>query len=634
MTHPAQHPVSRPRVAATALRLALGAHRRALAATLLLAVVEATGPVAAAWLTKQLIDSLTGHGTREVTATAVALAAIGVLLALLPYVDDLCQGMLTRAVALTAQDRLFRAVNAHPGLDLYEDPVRLDRLRLAQQSGQDTPVQLVQCALIVLRSGWTLVGFAGMLAAVSPVLAGLVLLGAVPKLVAELRLARATAAAFAGVTAGERREAFFSTLLGGTTAAKEIRLFGIGDVLRERMLVERRAVNRIRHRLDIRRLSVNSLPTLLASGVAGGGLLWAVGRVSAGTLTVGDLSVFLAAVASVQGGLGSAVTAVANGHQHLLVFAEYVAVAEGGARPGTARRVAGPLRDRIVLDDVWFRYAPDLPWVLRGVTLTVRAGESVGLVGVNGAGKSTLVKLLCRFYDPERGRILWDGTDLREFTPESLRDRLSVVFQDFVSYEMTAAENIALGDPALAVRTPEGAPGPELVEAAREAGVHQVLAGLPAGYDTMLTRGFFGANDRDSGVVLSGGQWQRVALARALLRADRDLFVLDEPTSGLDPDAQAEVVGVIRGLGRGRARLLISHRLSEVRPADRIVLLDGGAVREEGPHEELMRLPSGRYAELFRGQAAGFWEDASGPEREVAGVQGVEPPGREQEVAG
>ncbi|MFC5661708.1 ABC transporter ATP-binding protein [Kitasatospora misakiensis] len=617
---------TRRRVTATAVRLALGAHRRALAATLLLAAVEATGPIAAAWLTKQLVDRLTGAGSGtgaagsvagSVTAPAAALAVIGVVLALVPYVDGLCQGVLSRAVALTAQDRLFAAVNAHPGLGLYEDPARLDRLRLAQQSGQDTPVQLVQCALIVLRSGWTLAGFAVVLAAVSPVLAGLVLLGAVPKLLAELRLAHSTARAFRGITAGERRESFFSTLLGGETAAKEIRLFGIGDLLRQRMLAERRAVNRIRHRLDVQRLSANALPTLLASGIAGGGLLWAAGRVSAGALTVGDLSVFLAAVASVQGGLGSAVTAVANGNQHLLVFAEYVTVVEDGARSAPGRRTAGPLRDRLVLEDVWFRYAPDLPWVLRGVSLTVRAGESVGLVGVNGAGKSTLVKLLCRFYEPDRGRILWDGTDLREFTPESLRDRLSVVFQDFVSYEMTAAENIALGDPARPAKAPDGTPGTRVVEAAREAGVHPVLAALPAGYDTMLTRGFFGEHDRDSGVVLSGGQWQRVALARALLRTDRDLFVLDEPTSGLDPQAQAEVADVIRGMGRGRTRLLVSHRLSEVRAADRIVLLDGGAVTEDGPHEELMGLPDSRYAALFRRQAAGFLDDQE-PEPEVA----------------
>ncbi|MER7404864.1 ATP-binding cassette domain-containing protein [Streptomyces sp. NPDC000070] len=148
-----------------------------------------------------------------------------------------------------------------------------------------------------------------------------------------------------------------------------------------------------------------------------------------------------------------------------------------------------------------------------------------------------------------------------------------------------------------------------------EAGVHRVLSALPTGCDTMLTRAFYGENDRDSGVVLSRGQWQRVALARALLRTDRDLFVLDEPTSGLAPQAQAEVAGVTREMGRGRARLFISRRLSEVRTADRIVLLDGGSVAEQGPHEELMRRPGSRYAELFRGQAAGFL-DGGGRERE------------------
>jgi ATP-binding cassette subfamily B protein len=245
---------------------------------------------------------------------------------------------------------------------------------------------------------------------------------------------------------------------------------------------------------------------------------------------------------------------------------------------------------------VWFRYSEDHPWVLRGVNLTIPYGRAVALVGLNGAGKSTLVKLLCRLYDPTRGSITWDGVDLRRVDPARLRDWISAVFQDHMNYDLTAAENIALGD-LTALHDLD-----RIHAAAVRAGAHDTMATLPRGYDTPLTR-IFDADEM--GVVLSGGQWQRVALARAFVRDGSDLMILDEPTSGLDPQAEYDLHASIGRYRVGATSLLISHRLNAVRDADTIAVLDDGVVCEHGDHVTLMAA-NGTYARLFRLQAEGY----------------------------
>jgi ATP-binding cassette subfamily B protein len=259
----------------------------------------------------------------------------------------------------------------------------------------------------------------------------------------------------------------------------------------------------------------------------------------------------------------------------------------------------------IELRDVWFRYSDEHSWVLSGVNLFLPAGQAIALVGRNGAGKSTLVKLLCRLYDPTKGAILWDGVDLRDMDVAELRHRIGAVFQDFMHYDLTAAENIALGD--VGTLDDRG----RITAAARLAGVHEMLEALPSGYDTMLSRTFMSEADKDdpeTGVVLSGGQWQRLALARAFLRDKRDLLILDEPSSGLDAVAEHEVHTRLREHRAGRTSVLISHRLGAVRGADQIVVLDDGGISEHGTHDELIAA-SGLYAELFRLQAAGYQEN-------------------------
>ncbi|MEU4549063.1 ABC transporter ATP-binding protein [Nonomuraea dietziae] len=566
-------------------------------------LAEAAAPIATAWMTKSVIDRLAAP-EGEVAGLALGLAASGLAAAALPGIGRFLRVQTGRRARVVATDRLFAAAERQVGLRRFEDPVFLDRLRLAQEAAGGTG-DLVSGVCGSLNGGLSLVGFVASLLILSPAMTALVLLAAVPVLVAELLLSRRRAALQWETEQIHRREFFYSRLLTGVQAATEIRLFGIGAFLRARMMAERRVADTAESRMDRRELVTQGGLTALSAAVAGAGLWWAIVAARQGSISVGDVAMFIAAVGGVQAALNSLVSSVASTHQLLLTFSHYVAVIRTEPDlPSVDEGTAPELRRGIELRDVWFRYSDDHAWVLRGVDLTIPYGSAVALVGLNGAGKSTLIKLLCRMYDPTRGVILWDGVDLRDIPPAELRGRISAVFQDHMNFDMSAAENIGLGD------LPSLDDPARIRDAAVRAGVHDKISQLPRGYDTLLTRMFFSEADKgdpETGVVLSGGQWQRLALARALVRDSRDLMILDEPSSGLDPEAEHEVHTRIREYRAGRTSLLISHRLSAVREADLIAVLHEGRVAELGPHEVLLAA-DGHYARLFRLQAAGYQE--------------------------
>jgi ATP-binding cassette subfamily B protein len=566
-------------------------------------VALAAVPVAAAWLTKVLVDGIVAG--RSVVGAALVLAGVGLCAAVLPALSMLLGNVVGRRTATAALARLFAAVGQFPGLSRFENPGFADRIRIAQQAAAGAG-HLPSTAFGLGRGVLTLAGFGITLTLLSPVLAALVLSAAVPVLAAQIRLSRHRADLLLRLGPVERREYFYAQLLTTVQAAKEIRLFGLGGFLGTRLLNDRRTADRARFRLDYRGAGIEGGLGILGALVAGGALLWAVSAASAGRLAVGDLTVLLASVAGVQGAAVALAASCAVVHQTLLLFGSYLVVT--GAEPdlpvAAEPRELSPLSRGIELRDVWFRYGEGHPWILRGVDLFLPHGRSIALVGLNGAGKSTLVKLLCRFYDPTRGSIRWDGVDIRDVPVEQLRARMSAVFQDYMAYDLSAAENIAVGE-----STAMG-DSDRIERAARRGGVHEVLRKLPAGYDTMLTRLFLSGKDGNAsnGVVLSGGQWQRVALARSFVRREPELVILDEPSSGLDVEAEHELHTATRAHRLGRTTLLISHRLSAVRDADLIVVLDGGVVIEQGTHDELLGADR-TYARMFRLQAAGYLAD-------------------------
>lgn len=572
----------------------------------LLAVAAGLAPVVAAWLMKLVLDRLaSGAGWSLLLGLAAGLAVVGVVTGVVPQLRRYAEGAVNRAVRLLAFARLFQAVSSRlRGLLTLEQPQFHDRLQLAQDAGAAAPGQVVNGALGIGKDALTMTGFVATLLVLNPVLAVVVAFAALPTIRAEVLLARRRVGAMRTITYAGRRQFFYSNLISSPQEAKEVRLFGLGGFFRDRLLAEQHTVNDTERAVERREVLVQALLALLAAAVAGGGLVWAIRAATTGTLTIGDVSVFVAAVAGVQAALAGIIDTYGKMHEALLMLGHYQAVTtvEPDLPTPEPARAAPPLRKGIEVRGVGFRYAPGRPWALRGVDLTIPAGRAVALVGRNGAGKSTLVKLLCRLYDPTEGEITWDGVDLRELDLAQLRERIGAVFQDYVEYDLSAAENIGLGDlAALADRS-------RIEAAARRAGVHDALAALPSGYDTLLTRMFFDHADLDdpeTGVLLSGGQGQRLALARAFLRDRRDLLILDEPSAGLDAAAEAEIHQRLREHRAGRTSLLISHRLNTVRDADTIVVLGDGEVVEQGDHAGLMAT-GGEYATLFRLQARGY----------------------------
>lgn len=584
-----------------------------LVALVAVSVLSGLTPTATAWINRGIVNALVARGHRTFDRTAVihwalALGALGLVAGVLPHARLYLNNDLKRRVGLLVQDMAYRALNAVPGLRRYETPSFMDKLRVGLDAGGNGPSAVVSSGL---RCAQSLISGATLflaLALVTPVLAMLVLLTTLPAVLAELALSRKGAQLQWQLSPAQRRQIFYRGIQTDRQAAKELRVFGLGDFLRGRMLAELRSINQEQRELDRRVLATEGSLSFVAALVAAGCITWTVIQAADGHLSVGDVTLFVMAVIGVQSALASTITSLADTHNALLLFGHFVDVIEMEPDlvvPTSPRRVP-PLRHGIELRDVWFRYDEGHPWILAGVTLFIPCGASVALVGKNAAGKSTLVKLLTRMYDPDRGSILWDGIDIREVDPVDLRTHIGAVFQDYMAYDLTAGENIGMGDLG---RLDDRA---AIQEAAMRAGANATIERLHSGYDTLLSRTLSLNGDdanQAAGVLPSGGEWQRLALARAFMRHDRDLLILDEPNSGLDAEAEYAIHCELAAMRSGGTSLLIAHRLSAVRSADVIYVLADGRVVEQGMHSELMAV-DGEYRKLFTLQATGYQDES------------------------
>lgn len=633
--------LGRGRIARAALSLTWRASPALIIGLGLLSVVTGLISPATAWLQRDVLDLIVGHMTAGggkahaglgagLLLVVIALCAAGLVAAVVPQGQQYIQAQLRRAVSVVVQDRAYSAVGSWPGIGRFESPTFADTLQMASQLAQGSAATLYMSAFDCTQSLVTATTFCLMLLVISPVLAAITVFVEIFSIVASLRNARRQAQLQVETNHNARRQQSFGALLRDAVAAKETRLFGLSQFLRDRMLAELKTINSAQARLDRSLLWIETGLGALSAAVVAGGLAWTAVRTAQGHLPIGDVSLFVLAAMGLQGAMNRIASSLSGVTRMAPMFDAYTQVVN--APPDLPVRAAPEpavaLRQGITVDDVWFRYDESHPWVLRGVSVFIPAGTNLGLVGLNGAGKSTLVKLLCRLYDPQRGTIQWDGLDIRDIDPVALRQRITAVFQDFMCYELTAAENIGIGD--LAMLHDRAA----IREAAVLAGADADVSRLPDGYDTMLSRVFFSgqrvaemksgaspsrvfhsgprAEEARSGVLLSGGQRQRLALARSLMRADRDLLIMDEPMSNLDAESEHAVNLTLAEARRGRTCVLISHRLAAVREADRIVVLADGAVAEQGTHDELMQT-GGSYARLFRLQAAGYRSDRARP---------------------
>jgi ATP-binding cassette subfamily B protein len=590
------------------LRLVWRAHRGYAVAVAALRLVRAGVPVVTLWVGKLIIDAVVAAAAApgadtdrlwRLVAVEIAVVVGGDLLA---RASALLESLLGDRFANVTSVRLMEHA-ATLDLAQFEDPAFYDQLERARRQTTGR-VGLFTQLLAMAQDALTLASLVATLAAFDARLLVLLAASVVPGVLGEAHFAALGYSLLFRWTP-ERRQLDYLRFVGASDrTAKEVQLFGLAPWLvgRYRALADRfDADNR---RLAVRRAGVGAALGLVGTaGYYGAYALVLLGAV-AGAISLGTLT-FLAGAFSrgrdLLARLLSGASDVAEQALYLRDLFAFFAMRPTITSPPGAPPLPARARTGFVFEGVGFRYPGSDRWAVRGLDLAIAAGERVALVGENGAGKTTVTKLLARLYDPTEGRILLDGRDLREYDLASLRAGVGVIFQDFVRYDLPFDENIGVGQVGVLDR-PDGAVAPEIAEAAERSLAASLLPRLPAGYRQMLGRRF------DDGVDLSGGEWQKVALARAYLR-EAELLVLDEPTAALDARAEYEVFVRFSELVRGRMAVLISHRFSTVRMADRIVVLRGGAeggrVEEAGTHAELLAR-GGLYAELFELQAAGY----------------------------
>ncbi len=564
-----------------------------------LRIVRSMIPVSILYVGKLIIDHVLALSTGksndtfylwELVAAEFALAFLSDALARFTTLTDSLLG------DLFANHTSVLIMKHAATLDLaqFEDSTFYDKLERARQQTVGRTVLLSQVLSQlqdIITVGFLAVGFI----AFNPWLILILLVAVLPAFMGESYFNDRTYSLNRRQTP-ERRELDYLRYVGASDeSAKEVKLFNLSG-----FLIDRFKFLSTKFFLDNKKISLNrslwgTLFSLLGTFGYYGAYVYIILKTIEGKLTIGDLT-FLAGsfrqLRTLLEGILSRFTTIAQGAIYLNDFFDFFDIQPEIIPRENARPFPKPLKEGFRFENVGFKYANSEKWANRNLNFTLRAGEKLALVGENGAGKSTLVKLISRLYDPTEGRILLDGYDLREYDLMELRREIGVIFQDFIRYQMTVSQNIAVGN------IDQKDNRKLIIDAARQSLADPLVERLPGKYDQALGKRF------NQGVELSGGEWQKIALARAYMK-DAAVLILDEPTAALDARAEYEVFRRFSELTRGKTAVLISHRFSTVRMADRIVVLDQGEIIEIGSHEDLLQ-NNGRYAELFKLQAMGY----------------------------
>lgn len=582
----------------TALWLVWKGSPRLFILSVVLTLLQAVPSTLTIYLNKLIIDSVvSGVQTGGEAAIRVTLGLIALTggMMLLDNILSQAMSLVQTSQGLAVTNHIATVVHAKAievDLEAYENPAYYDTLRRVQQEAPYRPGSVVRGLMSLGQSILNLLAMVGLLIALHWGIALLLFVVTLPGAYVQWRFSGDMFRWNRKRTPTQRMVSYFNTILTGDQNAKEIRLFNLGPLFIQRYAELGEAMRKERMQMAVKNAGADFGARIAATLAIYGAYAFMAIQALHSVITIGALTMYYQAFQRGQSLLGSVFSGIVGLYEHSLYLSdleEYLGLKPTVAAPEKPVSVPRPMKTGIAFENVRFQYPTVGKPVLEDISLTIRPGEMIALVGENGSGKTSLIKLLCRLYDPTEGRITMDGIDLRDFDPVDLRREISVIFQDYVKYQLTARENIQFGN------VEQAANEERIMEAATQSGADSVIQGLKQGYDTTLGKWF------DGGEELSIGQWQKIALARAFLR-DSQLIVLDEPTSAMDARAEYELFRQFRQLAAGRAAVLISHRFSTVRHADCIYVLEHGQIIERGTHDTLMAL-NGTYARLFEMQA-------------------------------
>jgi ABC-type multidrug transport system fused ATPase/permease subunit len=564
----------------------------------LLSLASGVFPALIAYVGKWLVDAVVAaaskSGAPERALAFVALEA-GLVAALaaaqrgISVCQSLLRAQLGHRVNVIILEKALTLELRH-----FEDSEFYDKLTRARREASSRPLSLVMRTFGLVQNLISLMTYGALLVNFSALAAGILVVAALPVFAAETRFSGQAFRLFRWRTPETRQQMYLESVIAREDSAKEVMLFGLGPTLLDRYDLIFRRLYREDRNLTMRRGAWGLLLGLVSTAAFYGAYAWIAIETAAARISLGDMTMYVLVFKQGQGALSAALSAIGGMYEDNLYLSNLYELLETRVEaPGGSTRVGAVPGDGIRFEGVSFTYPGGERPALEEVSFHLPPGRKLALVGENGSGKTTLIKLLTRLYEPTSGRVLLDGTDLREWDITALRGRIGVIFQDFVRYQFIAGENIGVGDvQALADE--------ERWRSAAETGMSApFIAELPEGYRTQLGRWF------KDGRELSLGQWQKVALSRAFMRRDADVLVLDEPTASMDAGAEALIFQHFRRVTESQMAILISHRFSTVRMADHIIVLAGGRILEQGSHDQLVAL-GGHYAHLFSLQAAGY----------------------------